>query len=159
MIDELDRKRLRDGLAGHPDRVVLEVHPAPQSDRAPANQKLAELAREFEVAAGGGLTVRPGDGRGLPALPALGLRVGDRANLRYLALPEGRESAPFIDALVGLASGQPPQGGWVDSLRALPRPVDLLVFIAGACAHCPQAVRAASQLAMASERVTVPWGE
>jgi hypothetical protein len=99
--------------------------------------------------------VRPGDGLGLPALPAYQLRVGERTNIRYLALPEGRESAPFIDALVGLASGQRLAGHWVESIRSLARPVDLRVFIAAACSHCPQAVRAALQLAMVSERVMV----
>ncbi len=153
MLADLDRKRLSDGLAVRERAVSLIVHPA--KGRAEANQRLAEVAREFEVAAGGGLVVRPGDGRGLPALPALTIKAGERSNIRYLALPEGHEAAPFIDALIELAGGAPSAGDLEAGFQDLSRPVDVLVFIASACPHCPRAVRSALQLALASDEVTV----
>ncbi len=153
MLEQLERKRLQQGLAGASHELTLRLHPA--EDLPKANEKLAEAARDVEVAAAGKLVVRPGDGRGLPALPALSLQAAGRDNIRYLALPEGQEAAPFIDVLVALGRGARPQGDWVTGLQALQRPAEVLVFIAAACPHCPQAVRSALQLALASDAVRV----
>ena len=153
MIEELDQRRLVAGLARSSSPVKLVLHPAEDSPKA--NERLAQVAREYEVAAKGGLQVRPGDGRGLPALPALQIKGRHRTNLRYLALPEGHQAAPFVDALIGAAGGDLPTGEWVQRLAKLQRQVEVVVFVAAACAHCPQAVRAAIQLGLASENITV----
>jgi alkyl hydroperoxide reductase subunit AhpF len=153
MIEQLERKRLQQGLAEATHELTLRLHPA--ADLPKANEKLAEAAREIEVAAAGKLVVRPGDSRGLPALPALSLQAAGRDNIRYLALPEGQEAAPFIDLLVALGRGTRPEGDWADGLQRLERPAEVLVFIAAACPHCPQAVRSALQLALASDAVRV----
>lgn len=153
MPQELESKRMKDGLAQAGQVVTLEIHPA--EDQPKANAKLAEVARSFEIAADGKLVVRPGDGRDMPALPGLVLRTPAQANIRYLALPEGHEEAPFVEALVALARGERPDGDWVRRLRELNRPAEVLVFIASSCPHCPQAVRAALQLALASDQIQV----
>ncbi len=153
MPEELESKRLRNGLAKAEQKITLEVHPA--DDLPKANDKLAEVARAFEIAAAGKLVVRPGDGRDLPALPGLVLRSAAQANIRYLALPEGHEEAPFVEALAALARGERPDGDWAQRLGELDRPAEVLVFIAASCPHCPQAVRAALQLALASDQVQV----
>lgn len=153
MLQELESRRLKDGMASAGQVVTLEIHPSDEQPKA--NERLAEVARAFEIASGGKLVVRPGDGRDMPALPGLVLRTPARANIRYLALPEEYEEAPFVEALVALAHASRPEGDWVLRLLELDRPAEVLVFIAGSCPHCPQAVRAAIQLALASDAIQV----
>jgi alkyl hydroperoxide reductase subunit AhpF len=94
----------------------------------------------------------------IPGKPSLTL-VGDRiGNIHYLAVPEGHEFTPFLDALMWVGRGKDvPDAAACESLRVLNAPVDLLVLIAPICPHCPQVVSAAVSLAaqQSSVRVTV----
>ena len=89
-----------------------------------------------------------------PASPALTLRVGDRDAIHYLALPEGPEEAPFLEALTALA-GSADLGELPDQLAPLEESVEILVFVASGCPNCPHGVRAANALAAASPNITV----
>lgn len=89
-----------------------------------------------------------------PTLPALTLRVGERDAIHYLALPEGPEEAPFLEALTALA-GSADLGNLPDQLAQLEEPVEVLVFVASGCPNCPHGVRAANALAAASPNITV----
>ena len=92
-----------------------------------------------------------------PARPALVL--GDRGRpdrIFYLVNPERRERAPFVELLQGLARGCPQRSrDWHLPLGRLSEPVELLVFVAVDCPHCPQAVRNAVDVALCSDEATV----
>jgi thioredoxin-like negative regulator of GroEL len=153
MLDERNRQRLRDGLAGGSATLELVLHPA--DGDSPLAAAFVELAREIEVAGGGSVTVRQGEDGGPAAGPSLTLASGARGGIHYLALPEGLEAAPFVDLLLELArEPAPPHEEWARSLARLEQPAEVLVFVSAACPNCAQAVRAAHQVALASPRVT-----
>lgn len=153
MLDEFDRKRLRDGLTNLPAPIELVLHPAPEE--SPFSKRLAETAHDYEQAAIGSIKIRPGDGATPPAVPALTLTYRGRANIHYLAVPEGPEAPPFIEALLDLPKGAAGMtADWTRPLSALKQSAELWVFIAGACPHCPQAVRAANRIALTNPQVT-----
>jgi hypothetical protein len=90
--------------------------------------------------------------------PSLSLSAEGRKNIHYLAVPEGHEFGPFLDAIQWLGEGkQVPDGHVYEPLRTLADPVDVLVLVASVCPHCPHAVRAALGLALyhPAIRVTV----
>lgn len=123
---------------------------------------IEKFADRIEKASGGILTVAHGDGDGggppsLPGLPALTITRNDGGEIHYLALPEGPEEAPFFEALLGQAANVDGSGAGESlpqRLAALDRPAELLVFIASACPHCPDAVRIANSLALSSQKIT-----
>jgi hypothetical protein len=107
---------------------------------------IGEVAREVEAATDGAVQVRRGDGVGPPDLPALTLATSVRRNLHFLAVPDGSEAAPFLEALQALCEPVGPgDAPWPDEPR---QPAELLVFVTAGCPHCPQAVRAAIALAL-----------
>ena len=90
--------------------------------------------------------------------PSLTLSVDGQKNIHYLAVPEGHEFGPFLDAVSWLGQGKEmPDGRLYEPLRKVTDPVDILVLVASVCPHCPHAVRAALGLAVyqPSIRVTV----
>jgi alkyl hydroperoxide reductase subunit AhpF len=153
MLDEFDRKRLRDGLTNLPAPIELILHPPPEE--TPFSKRLADAAHSYEQVAIGSIKIQQGDTTGPPAAPALTLSYRGRANIHYLAVPEGPEAPPFVEALIDLpkgAAGYDPD--WIRPLSALKLPTELWIFIASACPHCPQAVRAANRIAITSQQVT-----
>jgi alkyl hydroperoxide reductase subunit AhpF len=153
MLDEFDRKRLRDGLTNLPAPIELILHPS--SEETPFSRRLSEAADSYMHVAIGSIKIKKGDAAGLPSAPALTPSYRGHANIHYLAIPEGPEAPPFVEALVDLpkgAAGHDPE--WIRPLSALKQPVQLWVFIASACPHCPQAVRAANRIALTTPQVT-----
>jgi len=153
MLDEFDRKRLRDGLVNLPAPIELILHPP--SEETPFSKRLSDAAEGFRQVAIGSIKIREGDAAGLPAVPALTLNYRGRANIHYLAVPEGPEAPPFVEALVDLpkgTAGYDPE--WIRPLAALKLPAQLWVFIDSTCPHCPQAVRAANRIALTTPQVT-----
>ena len=151
MLEE--RARLEEGLSGRADVLRVAFHSGEQSD--PFGEQLAAVADEL-VAMGGEAVVRElGHEDDAPGRPALSLVGAGGRTVHYLAMPEGPEERPFYEALLGLAAIGPPVADvWAPSLAELSRPARLVVFIASACPHCPQAVRAALRLTRASADVT-----
>lgn len=129
-------------------------HSAEESEFSSA---LREIADGLRKSAGNGISFSQGSGLDVPALPALAIRNAASGPIRYLALPEGREKDPFIEMLAaGLPPGNlPVEDDVAKGIRALKRPVDITVFITSSCPNCPRAVRAANQLAILSQKVTV----
>lgn len=153
MLDERNRQRLRDGLAGGSATLELVLHRA--DGDSPLAEAFAELAREIEAAAPGAVALRQGESGGPVTGPGLILASGARGGIHYLALPEGLEAAPFVDLLLDLArQPAPPSEEWAQSLARLEQPADVMVFVSAACPNCAQAVRAAHQVALAGPRVT-----
>ena len=154
MGNGLDIGAIGDELKESGRHLELVVHlSAGESALGP---ELARLAEELAESSGGAVAVQKGDGSGVRATPALTLVADGRAPINYLALPGGPEAGPFAEILTGMArgtSGLPPQAE--ARLASLDRPEELTLFIASACPHCPQAVRAAGRVALASAQVTV----
>jgi hypothetical protein len=136
-----------------PAPLELVVHAADAA--SPLHDRLDGLAREIEEGTGGAIRRSTGDGVGPPARPALSMVAGSRCPVHYLIDPRGPEEAPFVDALFELSadpgSQRTPPRLVVDSEQ----PVDLLVFVADGCPHCPHAVSAAVSLAVHNATVTV----
>jgi glutaredoxin len=153
MLDEFDRKRLRDGLTNLPAPIELVLHPP--REETPFSKRLTDAANNYQQVAVGSIKIKKGYGAGLPAVPALTINFRGRANIHYLAIPEGPEAPPFVEALVDLpkgTAGYDPE--WIRPLASLKLPARLWVFIAAACPHCPQAVRAANRIALTTPQVT-----
>lgn len=153
MSSEADLDRIRRELEGASPPIELIFHPAEQD--SPFASELLDSAERIAAAAEGGIILRRGDDADLVARPALTVSYRERSNLHYLAVPAGLEAPPFVDALVGMARGQPQlPGTWADELEGVAAPAELLVFVAPTCPHCPQAARHAGQIAVASEHVS-----
>jgi len=154
MLEELDSKEIRDRLARLSGSLLLTLHAAEEPD-APLNEPLVEVVSRVAEASGGAIQSRPGDGAGLIARPALVIAHEGRGAIQYMAIPEGAEAAPFVDALLGPKDGNGAAAEWAAPLHGLSRSAELMVFIGATCPHCPNAVTAAVRLAHANERVTV----
>ncbi len=82
-----------------------------------------------------------------PEPPAIVLPGG----LRFLGIPSGTETAPFIEALAGRGPAPPPDILAAVAAIRLPATVDL--YVMPRCTYCPAAVRQLAGLAAASPLV------
>jgi hypothetical protein len=148
----LDLTAVRNQLRGLAGSLSVTFHPGPGD--SPFAAALAEVAETVRQASGGRLTLDRGSGADILASPALSLRGHGTGTIHYLALPEGQEAAPFVAAVLDLARGSSATGDLSHQLAALGEAAELIVFMASTCPHCPQAVRAANAIAVASPLVT-----
>ena len=149
MIDESDIKQICQDVINNDRKIELIVHRS--EEQAEFSTQIQDLATELVKGSDGVFHLVDGDGTGLPAVPGLTLN----GNIHYLALPEGFETAPFVDALKGLASASRAVAEeWADQLTEVTEPAELLVFIGPTCPHCPRAVRAAIDLALVNDQVS-----
>ena len=75
-------------------------------------------------------------------------------NLRYMALPNGREMAPFLQSLLSRSQGEvslSPRS--LSALETFITPTKIEVMMSPACPHCPAVVGLVNQLALASTYV------
>ena len=107
-------------------------------------RRLAQVARHTAEQSGGRLALSSSESEGLDEGPALVIRAGGRDVVRYQAVPEGPEAAPFADALEACATAG--AAGAFPELVDAP-PTELTVFIAATCPNCPTGVRAAATVA------------
>jgi thioredoxin-like negative regulator of GroEL len=150
MLNEQELKQIRDQFAFRSGPLRLTFHPC--SSDEPFSSMLAEVAETAARAAGEGIVLERAQGGVAPATPALTITGPGRGAIAYLALPEGLEAAPFIEALD--PAERVSEEGVEAQLQAIDQPAEIWVFIAQACPHCPQAVRAANRLARASEKIS-----
>ena len=73
--------------------------------------------------------------------------------LRFQGFPEGRELAPFLDALAGCL--EKPVEEFHRLAGRVPLGSELRLYVAAACPHCPQAVRQWAALAYAGPHLRV----
>jgi len=74
-----------------------------------------------------------------------------QTNLRYMALPNGREMAPFLQSLLSRSQGEvslAPRS--LSALETFITPTRFEVMMSPACPHCPTVVGLVNQLALAS---------
>jgi glutaredoxin len=153
-----------------PSSLSLEliIHtPAEESEMSDA---LCEIAAVVQEAGGAGVAVRRGGtgecvgktggrdggvGGEVPDTPALTFLHPGSGSITYMALPDGQETAPFIEMLAWKPgeTGQLPRHTRA-ALCRLARPARVYVFTTSECPHCPHAVRAANTLALLSPDVT-----
>lgn len=89
-----------------------------------------------------------------PDHPAVTFRRDGCGSVTWMALPDGPEREPFEEMLLSRRDDvDAKSGGLRESIGPIERPVSIEVFIAAACPHCPNAVRAANRLALASPHV------
>jgi hypothetical protein len=128
----------------------------PSGEESEFSAAIHELADALHMSAGDGISLTQGSGSDVPAVPALTFQHAAGGPIRYLALPVGQEQAPFIEMLTAGIPGNLHVSDNVKSgIRGVKSPVDITVFITSSCPNCPNAVRAANQLAVLSEMVTV----
>ncbi len=151
-MEELDLRRLEDGLLGAKKTVTLMVHL--DDKRKELSRSISRIAGLVEIAAGGKVVVRPGDGLGVQAVPAISMGTED-FNIHYLAVPSGHQAAPFIEAVVSLAKDERPLQANMLQIQSLTEQLDISIFIASTCPHCPQAVRSALNLALSCPLVNL----
>ena len=75
-------------------------------------------------------------------------------NLRYMALPNGKEMAPFLQSLLSRSQGEvslAPRS--LSALETFITPTRFEVLMSPACPHCPTVVGLVNQLALASTYV------
>ena len=74
-----------------------------------------------------------------------------KPNLRYMALPGGREMAPFLQTLISRSQGETSLAeGTLSRLTTFITPTKVEVMVGPTCPHCPIVVGLVNQLALAS---------
>ncbi|RME22717.1 MAG: hypothetical protein D6806_12520 [Deltaproteobacteria bacterium] len=152
---ELDLLRIKKALEGLAEPLELRIHTSPH--RTVLNEQFIEAAFQIEQATSGSVRVVKVDGKRrehLPALPAMSLYWRGKSNIHYLAIPQGPEVLPFIEALIELPRGAAGHTErWTKLLAGKRRRSDVYVFVHPACTNCPAAVRAALKLSQVSREV------
>lgn len=74
-------------------------------------------------------------------------------NIRYQAIPEGKELKPFLEMLTLLDTKNDSAGKFTKAVEEIDIPAELELFIAGHCGFCPQVVRQIAPLAIANELI------
>ncbi|MBW1872661.1 MAG: thioredoxin family protein [Deltaproteobacteria bacterium] len=152
MLGDLDLKRIKDGLGNL--EVPLEIIFHPDQQDSDLSKELLKTAKQIEQAAAGSVTVKHGSGEGLPARPGLSLAYRGKSNIHYLAIPEGPEVIPFIEACLDLPKGAVGHDqAWAQTLAGLNQPAQVYVFMATTCPNCPKAVQAAIKISQISHQI------
>lgn len=87
---------------------------------------------------------------GKPSNPLPGPRISLRPNVFFMAGSEQAKVPPYVADPVTTFDGGKLEG----QLDDLKMPTELIVFSAPGCPHCPKAVRAAVNLALANENIS-----
>ncbi len=150
---DLDFGRLKTELSVFPQRPTAIFYPS--EDRSAFGSRLAELVDRLEQEAGIVVEIRRGPVPRVILRPGLTLTSSDGRSIQYMAVPEGPEAPPFLEALKGLARDTAGDSeNRILELDGIERPAGLKVFIGAACPHCPGAVREANRLALNSPLIT-----
>lgn len=133
----------------HPVPVQVEIRPRRGGNAPDFEARLVRIASALARASPAALRVGGDEGPEPPARPALTLVGAELPPIHYLALPEGPEAAPFVEALSMLAAGVRPSS----APRPAGEPAEIMVLVAPGCPNCPRAVRAALSLLSAGPPV------
>jgi hypothetical protein len=125
-----DEQIIRDWARSQPQAVVVLSRGPGEAD-AP----LARFCDRLQALAPGVSIRRPSDER----FRAPALIVGRHKNIAFQAVPTERELPPFLVALEQDAEGDRPGPTLPDTAAQIQLPVELTLFIAMQCPHCPQA--------------------
>jgi alkyl hydroperoxide reductase subunit AhpF len=147
MLSPEEKKEIVKAASRMGDPVSLLVN-VPQGDESFGGE-LLRFAREVGEASSRSLRVEEAGAAVVPGKASLTIGAAASSNIHYLAMPTGREFAPFLDALLWLGKAvEPPDTPALGSLSGVIRPSRAMVFITPSCPHCPLVVRAAISLAV-----------
>ena len=127
--------------------VHLQLNTGSTENRFQAN--LLNVARQISGVSMNRIELADNPQPVFPEKPSVTVASEHGGNIHYLAVPEGPEFGPFLDALswVGGANALPADAV-VASLDKLQVPTDVLVLIAPVCPHCPRVVRQVLSMAV-----------
>lgn len=147
MLSDQDLMNVQKITEAMPEPVRIIVDSGGTEDAFQVN--MVNIARQISGVSMNKVLLEEGEGTSpFPGKPCLTLAAGFDGNIHFLAAAEGRELAPFLDALAWLVGATPlPDSTKLDSIRRLSEPVEILVLMAEACPHCPSVVRSAFALA------------
>lgn len=152
MFDPAEMRALGGELQALTAPLELFLHPEPETELSAALGLVAEvLATKAPDSVR--LAERPLEEP--PARPALELRRAGRGILRWLALPEEQEAAPFREIVLDRVEATPVEEEVRTLLAQLSEQARIMVFVSPFCPHCPNAVRAAALLTTLSNRIHV----
>jgi glutaredoxin-like protein len=108
-----------------------------------------DLARDAEVARAHGVDK-------VPAVVVLGGAAPDKDHgIRFYGIPTGYEFATLIEDIRMVSGGKSGlTAATLDALARLAAPLLIQVYVTPTCPYCPEAVRLAHQMALASDLVT-----
>jgi hypothetical protein len=110
----------------------------------PFEENLVNVCRQISGVSMDRIRIEQGEDPVFPGKPSLTLSGVKGQNIHYMAAPEAREFPPFLEALRWLGgAAEVPDDGVYGPLRGLTTPVQVLVFMAPGCPHCPHVVRSA----------------
>jgi len=134
--------------------VTLVIHAATPVD--PFEKNLLNVARQVAGVSSDLVTLEESSEPVLPGKPSITLASERAKNIHYLAVPEGFELDPFLDAIAWLGGGKVlPDAPALKPLDQMTSSAELLVLIAAACPHCPTLVRKVLALAVRQPLIRV----
>jgi len=91
---------------------------------------------------------------GIERIPGIVLRGRDGAAFKYYGMPGGTEFPAFLESIVDISRGEVLLSKEsVKELKKLRDEISVRVFVTPTCGYCPQMMRAAYQLSLASPKV------
>ncbi len=77
-------------------------------------------------------------------------------NISYWGIPSGHEIRVLIDDMIMVSRGGPDDisPAVLDRIKAIDKPVHIMVFVTPTCPYCPMAVRSAHQYAFLNKNIT-----
>ncbi len=145
-------ERIAEAAREHDSKVSLILHTSETGGEL--QRGLTSVAQQVHRATLGAVELRESDTAPPPLVPALTINESGRDIVRYHAVPQGPEEWPFLETLAVLAGSAGDSASGHD-LGATDSPIRIEVFIAEGCPNCPHGVRAATELAVANEPVSV----
>ncbi|MBI5569956.1 MAG: HEAT repeat domain-containing protein [Desulfomonile tiedjei] len=127
--------------------VYLQLNSGGTEDRFQAN--LLNTARQISGVSMNRIELADDLRPVFPEKPSITVASEGVGNIHYLAVPEGPEFGPFLDALMWVGGAKaPPIDPALPPLDELKVSTDALVLIAPVCPHCPRVVRQVLSLAV-----------
>jgi hypothetical protein len=150
-----EMQQLESSLKGLSSNLTLSFYAKKNDD---FSNKLKDFVETVSEASGGKIELKVGDGEGeglLPGTPAFTLSAREKSNVAYLAIPDGPELPPFLEALRSLSGNPPPLA--TDTQEALDKvaePAKVRVLISAFCPNCPKVVQEVLTLASSNPMVS-----
>jgi len=154
VLSDKDLMEVQDKLSAISEPVTMLITGSGKEN--PYETNLLTVARQIAGVSPNAIIFDDAGEEVFPGKPAITLSSKDSRNLHYVAIPEGSELAPFLDAIrwLGGAEGFP----FSDALQSLDEktdPAQIMVLIAASCPNCPEVVRAAVTIAARQPLVNV----
>ncbi len=119
-------------------------------------QNLMNTARQIAGVSMEVIGLQEGDVPAMPGKPSISIASEGNGPVHYLAVPEGPELDPFLDAVAWFGGTLlPPVSPALERLAESRPSGHVLVLMAAACPHCPVVVRRALSLAVGRPSITV----